>query len=642
MKFKGRLIVAMIIVILAISTFVQFDRFNFYMRAQTNADISDINEKGEKLSTELLKNVQNEKILIVGTEINDSLIELKNNVTKTLDYMKKSYEEVGISQFNNMDYSSYSNVIFVVEDLYEIYEMTEYEDLLNKYSNVSDEEFDVIEKEEELKAKGRIDKLFNYVSNGGKVFFANALYEGEEFKNVSEKFGVKNIGISTNSKGIKFLENIMIKSKGMELNYKDDIENTSNEVELLETAKIYLTDVSDKPLLWSNDYGKGKIFYFNGTMLEEKRCRGLIAGIISLINETDIYPILNAKVNYIDDFPAPVPSGTADVIYDNYKMSIDKFYKEIWWPSILKIGKANDVKYTGVFITTYRDQVENLENSPIDLSKDDFKYYTRELIKSGGELGLHGFNHQPLILTEHKDNSLNYINWKSEKDIVDGIDILMKYAREELDKYKISAYVPPSNIVSDDGLKALKKGNSDFKVVSALYTGDTDGDAYIQEINATEDNIINLPRVTSGYDIDESQWDMMNIVNLNGYIAHFIHPDDVLDNERSDGRTWSQLEKAFDDLQSNITSLYPWIKGTTASEAASKVVRNSKTDVYFDKSDDYINIYCDNFTGEMEFILKTDKKVKKVENCNITKIDENTYLVKVNKSISKLIFEVNK
>lgn len=135
---------------------------------------------------------------------------------------------------------------------------------------------------------------------------------------------------------------------------------------------------------------------------------------------------------------------------------------------------------------------------------------------------------------------------------------------------------------------------------------------------------------------------MINTINLNGYISHFIHPDDVLDNERSNGRTWSQLEKAFAEFQGNITNLYPWIKGTTASEAASKVVRYSNTDVYYEKNDDYINIYCDNFTGEMEFILKTDKQVKKVEDCSVTEIDENTYLVKVNKAISKLKFEVNK
>ena len=127
----------------------------------------------------------------------------------------------------------------------------------------------------------------------------------------------------------------------------------------------------------------------------------------------------------------------ADIVYDEYKMSIDRFYKYIWWPSVLKIAKANDIKYTGVFITTYRDEIENLENSPIDLSKDDFRYYTRELIKSGGELGLHGFNHQPLIFNEHKDRSLNYTNWKSEEDMIEGKELIMKYAREELDNYRI-------------------------------------------------------------------------------------------------------------------------------------------------------------------------------------------------------------
>ena len=66
-------------------------------------------------------------------------------------------------------------------------------------------------------------------------------------------------------------------------------------------------------------------------MFNEKSNRGILAAIFSSFNNIDIYPIMNTKINFIDDFPSPIPDGTSEEIYEEYGLRIRRFYKEVWW-----------------------------------------------------------------------------------------------------------------------------------------------------------------------------------------------------------------------------------------------------------------------------------------------------------------------
>ena len=116
---------------------------------------------------------------------------------------------------------------------------------------------------------------------------------------------------------------------------------------------------------------------------------GLLAGILSLTSDTYVYPTVGAKVFIIDDFPAPVPEGIFPRLYDEVHLTTADFYRNVWWPQMLANAKRYGFKYTGVVIETYGNQVKG----PFAPMSDR---YGRELLKSGGELGIHGYNHQPL------------------------------------------------------------------------------------------------------------------------------------------------------------------------------------------------------------------------------------------------------
>lgn len=603
MKFKGKFIVILSI-ILFFGMFIQFTRLNKYLRVKSNEVLIDVNEcdKGEKLDTDFINSLSKKEYLIIYDK---GMSEIKDNIEKTLDYMQLEYKSVTDKEFYGNVENNIKNIILVINDI----------------SDIDDA------------------RLFDYVYNGKNVFIANNLYNVDMEKDICTILGIKETGGFTETFGIEFLENIMIKSKNIKLDEEDLLPNAASQLEVTDDTKVYAVSNDGIPLVWSREYGKGTIFNFNGTMLGEKLSRGFIAGIIGNMGDAVIYPVMNSKINYLDDFPSPVPDGSNEYVSSEYNLTIRRFYKEIWWPDMLKTATENDIKYTGVIIGSYNDNVSAKNDFPIEVYDGDFEFYTRELLLAGGELGIHGYNHQPLTLSELNNESLGYRKWESQESMVKAIRTVYEYAKTYVEGYDLAVYVPPSNIIKEDGIEALKTANPEFKILASLnYTSET-SDEFAQELEVREDGIINLPRLTSGYLYDDNtRWDLMNGVTLNGYLSHFIHPDDVLDPDRNNGYGWKELSKQYGELQSDVFKDYSWMEPSTATEGANKLIKYLNTKVYYEKRDGSITIYCDNFIGPVEFILRSEKEISNTENCSAKKIDEGTYLVKAEKSTSRLNF----
>ena len=187
-----------------------------------------------------------------------------------------------------------------------------------------------------------------------------------------------------------------------------DAYDSAWEVSVGETAKVYAwTDDEKKvPLIWENSYGKGK-FVVDNFGLCEKATRGFFAASYSLLTDVMVYPVLNGSVFYLDDFPSPVPSGDGTYIKRDYGLSIKEFYTNIWWPDMLDMAEEHGVKYTGVIIDNYEDDVSGDVVEQEDVQR--FQYFGNMLLHQGGELGYHGYNHQPLSLSNVEADVYNYI-----------------------------------------------------------------------------------------------------------------------------------------------------------------------------------------------------------------------------------------
>lgn len=556
---RTTLIVLLIIVVLGISIETVRSDFLFKLTKNTSAAPAEAAALPNALDQKEFSQLDTENFLILIDSEEEASLKLADNITYTINYMKKRPQRLEAKLFDG-NAQGFETIIIALQDL-------------SKIKN--------------------LEALVTYVHNGGRVFLAESPLVNDSLYLIYRNLGANSIGPYVNETGIRLTSNILIKGKDMD--FKGNfLENSMVFFELNSNSKVYAVTDKNNPLIWEYAYGKGKFLVFNGSTLQEKTSRGLIAGAVSLINDNFIYPIINTKVAYIDDFPAPFGEGKEASIQKKYGRDNQRFYRDIWWPDMIKIAKNKDI--------------------------------------IGGELGLHGYNHQSLV-TEYSSStgtslSLGYKLWQSQEDMEASLSEAQNYFSSIYSKYKLNTYVPPSNILSPEGRAALIKALPDLKIIASVYSEDPVGDSYVQEYRKSKDGILELPRVSSGYLNDQvTNWDIFNAITSIGVFSHFIHPDDVLDPERTQDKTWDQLYKEFDEAMGLVHDKYNWLRPMRASDAGAAFEDYSNSQVVFKKENNKIDGYVNNFHGELNYILRTTSKIGKLDHCTVTLIDTNTYIV---------------
>ncbi|MBC7332877.1 MAG: DUF2194 domain-containing protein [Actinobacteria bacterium] len=553
---------------------------------------------------------RNEHFLIVFNGKEDNSLKITENLQKSLDYMKKQYsiydvEKTPLPQKYALNFDC---VILTFERL----------DLLADH----------------------LKEYIDYVSGGGKILFLTRPVIDKSFKEISNLLGIKTFSEKlVNERGIKLLSDILIGAQGFKTR-SESIKNSSIRLTLDNDSKIHLTCYDGNPLLWEREYGSGKFIVFNGTMLNEKLNRGMIPGIISLACGDFVYPVLNIKMLHIDDFPAPIPRRRDEKIYEEFGRSIPQFYQEVWWPDIVKLLKRYDLKISCFVIESYNNDVEPPFKKPDKFQTQNLLLYGKEVLGIGGEIGLHGYNHQPLVPSGYVKQDLNYTPWRGKDDMRASIKELISYIHSIFNNYTLRAYVPPSNILSPEGRAAVIEANPDLEIIASVYLPNLEGDVYSQEFEVSGDGIIEFPRLSAGYEkTDEIMWQIYNGANMPGVFAHFIHPDDILDERRNKGKSWTILYEEFSSILSEVDSKFGWLRSRTISEASAELVKFLEFKPNIEYSENEIKIYCENFREDSYCILRTSKDVTKSVNCNYVRISKSAYLITIKDAYCSLTLE---
>ena len=529
-------------------------------------------------------------------------VKIKRQLERTLGYMKKPAQTSDVRQ-GRLDFAPCAAVIVATENL----------ELL-----------------------GDPEALGAYAEAGGYVLLAVRPELNHAFYRLYRKMGMIAAEDMKDTQGIELTENVLIGERGLRL-HEPFVVNSSIIVELDAKSRVLARSAEGIPLLWEFPFGQGKFMVVNGTLLTEKFNRGLFAGALSMLEPDFIYPIFNSKLFYIDDFPAPIRNGRDEAIYREYRRDIPAFYKEIWWPDMLKAAKRYDVDYTAVFIESYDDRVEPPFGSPSDADRKNLFAFGRELIKSGGELGLHGYNHQSLAFREEVADAYGYVPWPDVDNMAEAVEEAVRFVGETFPDYRMIVYVPPSNVLDPEGREALKKGWPDMAVISSLYGEDASGLAYVQEFEIAEDRILEMPRLTSGYTENAfDRWMMANALTTHGFFSHFIHPDDLFDGQRGGNRSWEQLYREFSAMLRRLDRTYPWLRPMTASQAAVEMegVLASRAD--FTREGRTLRGKIEPFRRDQFFILRTARSIERLDGCRAQKIDDGVYLV----AAAKADFEI--
>ena len=475
----------------------------------------------------------------------------------------------------------------------------------------------------------RLIDLMNWVQDGGSVLFAMAPQKTTYFDVISPKLGVLSSSWENKlAESIVPTEEFML-GGGQRYELSDPFESSLS-ISLREEATIYAsTGDEGVPLVWSTKSGAGRMVVDN-IGIYDKVMRGIYAASYSLLCDATAYPVINSAVFYLDDFPSPVPGGDGTYIRRDYGMSIADFYSKIWWPDLIKLEQEYSIRFTGVMIENYEDDTRSVPVRQPDTQQ--FRYYGSLLLRQGGEVGFHGYNHQPLVLSDTDYKGLYaYHQWPSENAIVSAMDELIDFQKTVLPHTEGSVYVPPSNILSASGRRVLGSKVPQIRTIASTYFEDGTSLPYVQEFGVADDGVVEQPRIISGSMVGDAYMRLaaMSELNMHYVSTHFMHPDDLLDVDRGAAEGWEAYKGGLEDYLNWLDAAAPDLRKQTGTECSGAIQRYAQLTVSLESTADAWELSLGNFVDEGWLFFRANEGTPgKVTGGELTRLTGNLYLLK--------------
>lgn len=472
--------------------------------------------------------------------------------------------------------------------------------------------------------------LMSWVSAGGSLMLGMTPDNSNYLQAVASKLGIESAGYDYAAAESIVPSNDFMLGGGERYEFSDPFDS-SHSVSLRETAQVWaMAGDTGTPLIWSNDCGSGHTVVCN-IGIYDKVMRGFYASAVSLLGDATAYPVINSAVFYLDDFPSPVPSGDGTYIKRDYGLSIADFYTKVWWPDLQKLAQKYGIRYTGVMIENYEDAVNQTEPAR-QPDTAQFRYFGGMLLQMGGELGFHGYNHQPLALWDTDYGTLYvYKTWKNKETLVASLNELIAFQDEVLPNAHGSVYVPPSNILSPRARKLIGTDVPRIKTIASTYFEDGTNLPYVQEFGVASDGIVEQPRIVSGGMVGDSYMRLAAVSELNmHYVStHFMHPDDLLDPDRGAKEGWEVYKGGLTDYLDWLSKSAPDLRRQTGSECSGAIQRFSSVTVSVDTSADAWTLSLGNFHDEAWLMFRANNgEPGAVTGGEITHLTGDLYLVK--------------
>ena len=592
--YKGVMSVILIFLIIAVILFLERSGINY----NTNAHkLNVLSNKDMPTMAEVSKSLSVETLLIWDSNNPNSRMAY-NLFDEILNDMKIGCNKVDLAISAIPDLNDYSTLIVALSDL----------TILGN----------------------NVLELCDWTHNGGQVLFAMPL-EKTIYTSVIER----NLGIIASSYKNTVVDSIYIEEGfmiggGRSFNILNGFDSAWTVQLSPEETQVYMTTDNEKklPLIWKKDYGNGNFVVVNFG-LYEKNFRGFYSSALSLLSDVSIYPVINGSVFYLDDFPSQIPNGNSEYILRDYNTSIRDFYMNIWWPDMMSIAEKYNIRYTGLAIECYDDSVDG--TTQVTYDKGIFTTFGNMLLRQGGEIGYHGYNHQPLCLDNCDYKGIyNYKTWHSTEAMKTAFDDLIELCNELFPDVEMTVYVPPSNLLSKEGKEFIINEYPNIKTLSGIYFIDDYLDfSYVQEFGITPEGVVEQPRIISGCVLtDFMEVALISELNMHYVNSHFTHPDDALDIDRGAEMGWEKLKENFDNYLDYLYTSAPSIRNFTASEMSAAIQRFVAVKINKKVSDDKMTVKIDNFYDDAQFFVRFNDAIPdKVMGGKLTHLTGDLYLL---------------
>ena len=472
-------------------------------------------------------------------------------------------------------------------------------------------------------------QIMQWVKKGGGVMFAMTPEKTGYLDVIGPQIGIESSAYKyVVTEGITPSEDFML-GGGQTYMFSDPFKSSLS-VALNERAQVEAVSSNGRtPLVWRSSVESGTAVMCN-IGIYVKMVRGFYASAFSLLSSAMAYPVINSAAFYLDDFPSPVPSGNGKYIKRDYNMSISEFYSQVWWPDLVRLAERYGIRFTGVMIENYGDDTKN---DPVrQTDNTQFEYYGGLLLRQNGEIGYHGYNHQPLVLPNtNYGNEYTYVQWPNRKAIVDSLNELIAFQKTVLPAATSSVYVPPSNILSSEGRQIIGEDMPQIRAIASMAFPPDSSLEYVQEFGVAADGVVEAPRIVSGSMVNNSYMRLAAVSELNMHYvsSHFMHPDDLLDEDRGAKEGWETYRKGLEDYLDWLEQSAPSIRMQTGTECAAAVQRFSGLTVSMATSDDSWDLHLGNLIDQGWLMFRANSGTPgRVRGGSLTRLTGNLYLLK--------------
>lgn len=479
-----------------------------------------------------------------------------------------------------------------------------------------------------------LPSLFDWVKNGGRILFGMTLDSDYYSSYVLQKAGVLYCADDRVRADRIYVEPSFMIGGGQYYNISDAFDSAMG-VQLRDDVPVYLWsgDRGGTPLIWSQSYGKGNIVMYN-LGYYDIAFRGFCSSAYSLLEDVSVFPVLNGAAIFLDDMPSPVPEGVSDYITRDYHVSISEFYSNYWFRDIQTLSERFGFPLIGLVVENYEDDTSGYVSRQQDTSR--FSYFGNLILRGGGELGYHGYNHQPLCLDDVDYRDLfQYHTWPDTATIDTAFSELRDFCDQLYPTTVFTLYVPPSNILSPQGREYLSGLYPTVRTISGSYLPEDKNEfVYEQEFGVAEDGIIEFPRITSGSVLD----DYMRLValselNFHMVFSHFIHPDDAMDVDRGAERGWPALYQNMTGFFQWLVDAVPCIRRVDSETMAGTIQRWSGLTVQKEQIGQDMHIHLGNYVDEAYLLLRFNNgSPAATQGGTLTQLTDTLYLLQADRA----------
>lgn len=472
--------------------------------------------------------------------------------------------------------------------------------------------------------------LMHWVRDGNSLLFLYAPANNGMFQVIQSDIGITQVGDeNAEVEGLHFRADLMPGCTQCDFSIVDPFDSAIS-VSLDKACEVLVESTGERPtpILWRRAVGKGDIVFDNLNILD-RAYRGFHCAAYSLLGEGCAWPVINGAVFYIDDFPSPVPEGDSSFITRDYGMSVDDFLTRHWWRDVSGLAERYGIRYTGLVIEQYSAQVRG----PFTRNQmtDRFRFFGGALLRAGGEIGFHGYNHMPLVLRDFdfQNQYASYVQWNSYDDMRQSLVELDGFCRSLFPDERFQVYVPPSNVISSDGLDLLAREFPELRSIASVYISEENGVEYGQEFSVLDNGIVETPRIISGYILEDfSRLTALCELTMHGASSHFQHPDDTLDEDRGAALGWERLFGNLEDYVGWLHEAAPELRMLTGSEFAAAVQRYRALTVHQEWGEGELRLSLDGFADQAWLYLRlVDATPTSVEGGSLTEVADGLYLL---------------